>query len=62
MARIRKAVTAGLVAGAGGAFSVLAKSGWHFDETTITQALGAFVAFGVAAFYATWRVPNTPPA
>ena len=58
LARIRKAVTAGVTAGGAAAFTVLTKSGWHLDQTTITQALGAFVAAGALAGWATWKVPN----
>lgn len=58
LSRIRKAVVSGVAAGGAAALAVLAKSGWHLDQTTVTQALGAFVAAGVVAFLATWRVPN----
>lgn len=60
LARIRKAVIAGVAAGGAAAISLLAKSGWQLDSTNVSQAVGAFaVAFAVAA-WATWRVPNAP--
>lgn len=61
LARVRKAVVAGGIAGAGAAISVLAKGG-NFDHATVSQALGAFVAVGVAAAWTTWRVPNARAA
>jgi ABC-type uncharacterized transport system permease subunit len=60
LARIRKAVVAGIVAGAGGAIAVLAKAG-NFDKVTVSQALGAFIAAGAVAAWSTWRVPNAKP-
>lgn len=60
LARIRKAAIAGITAGAAAAIAVLAKSGWHLDQTTVTQALGAFVSAAAVAGWATWRVPNVP--
>jgi hypothetical protein len=60
LAKIRKAAVAGVTAGAGAAVTVLAKSGWHLDQATVSQALGAFVAAAAVAAYATWRVPNEP--
>jgi hypothetical protein len=60
ISRIRKAVMAGVTAGAGAAVAVLAKSGWHLDQATVSQALGAFVAAAAVAGWATWRVPNEP--
>ena len=62
LARIRKAVVAGATAGVGAAVTVLAKSGWHLDDTTIGQAAGAFLAAAVVAGLATWKVRNAPPA
>lgn len=61
MPKIRKAITAGVVAGVAAAVAVLTKAGGgHLDAPTIGQALGAAVAAGVAAGWATWRVPNAP--
>lgn len=60
LARVRKAVVAGVTAGAAAAVSLLAKSGWSLDSTTISQAVGAFVAAAAVAAWATWRVPNAP--
>lgn len=58
LARIRKAVVAGLSAGFAAAIALLAKSGWTIDQTNVTQAVGAFVAAFAVAAWATWRVPN----
>lgn len=58
LARIRKAVVAGLGAGVGAGVAVIAKSGWQLDGTTISQALAALIAVGGPVAYATWRVPN----
>lgn len=60
LARIRKAVVAGVTAGAAAAVSLLAKSGWHLDQTTVGQAAAAFAVAALAAGLATWRVPNAP--
>jgi RsiW-degrading membrane proteinase PrsW (M82 family) len=57
LARIRKAVVSGVIAGATGAIAVLAKAG-NFDKVTVSQAIGAFVAAGVVGVWTTWRVPN----
>lgn len=58
LARIRKAVVAGLGAGVGAAVAVVAKSGWHVDSTTVSQALAALILAGVPVGWAAWRVPN----
>jgi len=58
LARIRKAVVAGLGAGIGAATTVLANAGWHLDSATVSQALGAFVTAAAALGWATWRVEN----
>jgi hypothetical protein len=60
LARIRKAVVAGFSAGLAAAIALLAKSGWSLDQTTVSQAIGAFVAAFAVAAWATWRVPNEP--
>jgi ABC-type transport system involved in cytochrome bd biosynthesis fused ATPase/permease subunit len=62
LARIRKAVIAGVTAGAAAAIALLAKSGWSLDQTTVVQALSAFVSAAAVAAWATWRVPNAPTA
>lgn len=59
LARIRKAVVAGLVAGLAAGIAVLVKAG-TVDNTTIGQALGAFAVAAVAAGLGTWKVPNAP--
>jgi uncharacterized membrane protein (UPF0136 family) len=61
MARIRKAVVAGLGAGVAAGAAVLFKAG-ALDDTTIGQALGAFAAAAVAVGWATWRAPNAGTA
>lgn len=58
LARIRKAVTAGLGAGLGSATTVLVKAGWHLDSTTVSQALAALILAGVPVGWATWRIEN----
>jgi hypothetical protein len=58
IARIRKAVIAGVTAGGGAALAVVAKSGWHLDQATVGQAIGAFAAAAAVAGWATWKVPN----
>lgn len=60
LARIRKAVVAGLGAGVGAAVAVVAKSQWHLDSTTFSQALAALILAGVPVGWATWRAPNAP--
>jgi hypothetical protein len=62
LARIRKAVTAGLGAGIAAAVALVAKAGWHFDNATLSQALGAFVAAAAAVGWATWATPKNAPA
>jgi hypothetical protein len=59
LARIRKAVVAGLGAGVAAAVPVIWKSG-KLDSATISQAVGAFVAAAALVGWATWRAPNTP--
>lgn len=61
IARVRKALVAGAVAGLGAAIATLAKGG-GFDHDTVSQALGAFAAAAAVAFWTTWRVRNAPPA
>jgi len=60
LARIRKAVVSGVIAGATGAIAVLAKAG-NFDKVTVSQAIGAFVAAAAVAIWTTYRVPNAKP-
>jgi len=57
LARVRKAVVAGLVAGTAPAVAILTKAD-RIDSASIGQALGAFVAAAAVAAWATWRVPN----
>lgn len=58
LARIRKAVIAGLGAGVGAGVSVIAKANWHLDSVTISQALGAAIAVGAPVGYATFKTRN----
>lgn len=57
MARIRKAVVAGVMAGVATAAGVVFKAG-NLDRDTIGQALGAFVAAGVPVAIATYKTRN----
>ena len=58
LARIRKAIVAGIGAGIGAATTVLANAGWHLDSATVSQALGAFVTAAAALGWLTWRTEN----
>jgi uncharacterized membrane protein YjjB (DUF3815 family) len=58
LARIRKALIAGLGAGLGAGVTVILKANFHFDSVTLSQALGAAIAVGVPVAWATWQVPN----
>jgi len=57
LARIRKAVIAGLGAGVAAGMAVVLKAG-TIDDATIGQALGAFAAAAAAVGWATWRTRN----
>lgn len=57
LARIRKAVIAGLGAGLAAAVAVAAKAG-TLDRATVSQMIGAFVVAAAITGLATWRVPN----
>jgi hypothetical protein len=57
LARIRKAVTAGLAAGVSVGVGALVAAG-TLDQDQISKAIGAGVAAAVLAGWATWRVPN----
>jgi len=59
IARIRKAVIAGLSAGLSVAVGALVAAG-SLDQEQISKAIGAGVAAAVVAGWATWRVPNAP--
>lgn len=59
IARIRKAVVAGVGAGIAAGGAILLKAG-NVDDTTIGQALGAFAAAAATIGWATWRAPNAP--
>jgi hypothetical protein len=61
LARIRKALVAGLGAGVGSAVAVVAKGDWHLDSTTFSQALAALILAGVPVGWATWRTENAKP-
>jgi hypothetical protein len=57
LARVRKALIAALGAGMAAAVPVIWKSG-TIDSTTISQAVGAFVAAAALVGWATWKAPN----
>jgi hypothetical protein len=57
LARIRKAVVAGLGAGISVAFGALVAAG-SLDQDQITKAIGAGLAAAIAVGLATYRVPN----
>jgi high-affinity Fe2+/Pb2+ permease len=59
LARIKKAVVAGLGAGVAAAIPVIWKSG-KLDGDTISQAIGAFVAAAALVGWATWGAKNAP--
>jgi hypothetical protein len=66
MNKIRKAITAGLIAAAGAVVSAITTTGLPKDSSGWLQLLGAAAGVGLAAALAVWRVPNapavTPPA
>jgi len=57
IARIRKAVLAGLGAGVSAAVGALVAAG-SLDQEQVSKAIGVGVAAAVAVGWATWRVPN----
>jgi len=57
LARVRKAITAGLAAGVSVAVGAIVAAG-TLDQDQISKAIGAGVAAAVLAGWATWRVPN----
>lgn len=57
LARIRKAVVAGLGAGLSVAVGALVAAG-SLDREQVGKAIGAGAAAAVVAGWATWRVPN----
>ena len=57
IARIRKAVVAGVSAGVSVGIGALVTAG-SLDREQVSKAIGAGVAAGVLAGWATWRVPN----
>ncbi len=60
MSKIRKAITAGLVAAAGAVVSAITTTGVPADSSGWLQLLGAAAGVGLAAALAVWRVPNAP--
>jgi hypothetical protein len=60
LARIRKAVIAGVGAGIAAAAAVVVKAAetGTLGEETTQQAIGAFIAAGTVMGWATGRVPN----
>jgi hypothetical protein len=61
LARIRKAVIAGLGAGISVAFGALVAAG-SLDQDQITKAIGAGLVAALTVGIATYRVPNAPVA
>jgi uncharacterized membrane protein YjjB (DUF3815 family) len=59
LARVRKAVTAGLGAGFAAGFGVLFEAGAP-NRDQVSKAIGAFVVAAAVVGWATWRVPNKP--
>lgn len=57
IARIRKAVIAGVGAGLAAAVGALVEAG-GVSEDTVAKAIGVGVAAGVSVGWATYRVPN----
>jgi hypothetical protein len=62
MARIRKAVIAGVGAGLAAAVTLISTSGFPTDAESAGQLVGAFLAAGVPVGWAAWKVPNAKPA
>jgi hypothetical protein len=58
MARIRKAVVAGVGAGLTAAITLLASSGVPTNADEVGQLAGAFLAGALPVAWATWRIPN----
>lgn len=61
LARIKKAVVAGVGAGAGAALTHQVTIGWKTDSVNLGQTLGAFLAAGVPVGWATWKAKNAKP-
>jgi uncharacterized membrane protein YjjB (DUF3815 family) len=58
LARIRKALTAGVGAGLAAVVTLLFSSGIPTDAKQVGALAGAFLAGAVPIFWATWQVPN----
>jgi hypothetical protein len=59
LARVRKAVIAGLGAGIAAGFGTLVQSGAPTKDE-VSKAIGVAVVAAVTVGWATWRVPNKP--
>ncbi len=59
LARIRKAVVAGVAAGIAAGVGALTTAG-TLTEDEISKALGVALVAAAGAAWATWRVPNAP--
>lgn len=59
LARIRKAITAGLGAGIAAGLGAVATSG-ALTRDEVSKALGVGLVAAVATGWATWRVRNAP--
>lgn len=63
LARVRKAVMAGVMAGAGAGVALLLKDlDGGLTSAEVGQVLGAALAVALPAAVATWRIPNAMPA
>lgn len=60
LARVRKAVIAGLGAGLSAAVGALVVAG-ALNRDEVSKAIGVGVTAAVATGWATWRVRNAPP-
>lgn len=58
LARIKKAIVAGVLAGVGAAITHQVSIGVKLDAESIGASFGAFVAFGVPALWATYKARN----
>lgn len=58
-ARIRKAIVAGVGAGAGAAITYQVSIGFKLDTESLSATAGAFIATGVPVMIATYKARNT---
>ena len=60
LARIKKAIVAGVGAGAAAAITHQVSIGFKLDSESIGASVGAFLAAGVPVLWATWKARNAP--